>query len=396
MALNPTTPANRPATSSSTSPANALSANRAVLASRSAADDDGDGGFAAQLQRAEAPPERTADPDDATKARSSPGDKPGDKTEATATGDKPASAASAADSPAAPPTVDPNALQWMQQQLAAAGVATARPVASTAMSADLAKGIEALRKGALGGKDAKGVVTDPTTFASAATAGAAKAGAGKDVGAGSDAPAGLGQGLGAGNSATDTRDSLAALLPGADATVPVQAGAVGANPDAPLAANAQAAQSSAPAQATLAMPPQSPAFAPALGHQIEVWMRDGIQHAEVQLTPQELGPIRVQIAVDGTDTRVALHADVASTRDALQQALPQLSDALGQAGLTLTGGGVSDQSTSQSQGQFASGDDGSGRGGAREARGGADDGLGALAGTARPPSTPRGLVDAYA
>jgi flagellar hook-length control protein FliK len=128
-------------------------------------------------------------------------------------------------------------------------------------------------------------------------------------------------------------------------------------------------------------------------------MRDGIQHAEVQLTPQDLGPIRVQIAVDGTNTRVALQADVASTRDALQQALPQLSEALGQAGLSLSGGGVSDQSTSQSQGQFAFGQDGEGRGGSggstRGAEGGSD-GLGALAGSVRPPSTPRGLVDAYA
>jgi flagellar hook-length control protein FliK len=209
----------------------------------------------------------------------------------------------------------------------------------------------------------------------------------------------LGQGLGAGNSASDTRDSLAALLPGADASLPVQAGAVGANPGAPLDIGNQAAVS-APAQASLAMPLQSPAFAPALGQQIEVWMRDGIQHAEVQLTPQELGPIRVQIAVDGTATRVALHADAAETREALQQALPQLSEALGQAGLSLSGGGVSDQSTSQSRGQSASDEArGGGRGsasGTAAGSSGSDSGLGALAGSGRPPSAPRGLVDAYA
>jgi flagellar hook-length control protein FliK len=401
MAMNPTSVPTRPATASASSAASALSASRAAANARS--DPDDDGGFAAELQRAEAPPEKAPTRDPSPKASQDDAAKPGDKTDPADKDDKSVKAASHGDAAAAavPAAVDPTALQLLQQQMAAAGMTT-RSAASNAAPADLAKGIEALRKGALSAKDAKGLAVDTSALSStASTLGNAKAGLGKDASeTAGDALAGLGQGLGAGNSATDTRDSLAALLPGADAT-PVQAGAVGANPNAPLDAEAQAAQASTPAQATLTMPPQSAAFAPALGHQIEVWMRDGIQHAEVQLTPQELGPIRVQIAVDGTDTRVALHADVASTREALQQALPQLSDALGQAGLTLTGGGVSDQSTSQSQGQFSFGEGGgSGRDGAgsgsRGSPGGGDDGLGALAGGARPPSTPRGLVDAYA
>jgi flagellar hook-length control protein FliK len=183
----------------------------------------------------------------------------------------------------------------------------------------------------------------------------------------------------------------------------VQAGAIGANPGASLDAGQAAGQAAGtPAQATLPMSPQSPAFAPALGQQIEVWMRDGVQHAEVQLNPQDLGPIRVKISLEGASTRVEMHADVDTTRDALQQALPQLSDSLGQVGLALTGGGVSDQSASQQQAQsqaaFGADGQGGGRPGATRSQGGGDGGVDALAGAAaaRPAAQRRGLLDMYA
>jgi flagellar hook-length control protein FliK len=124
----------------------------------------------------------------------------------------------------------------------------------------------------------------------------------------------------------------------------------------------------------------------------------------VQLSPQELGPIRVKIELQGDATRVEMSADVQSTRDALQQALPQLSDSLGQVGLSLSGGGVSDQSASQSQGQFQASADGgsasgngSGRpGSTRGGFGGGDDGSAIGASAARPAAQRRGLLDMYA
>jgi flagellar hook-length control protein FliK len=154
----------------------------------------------------------------------------------------------------------------------------------------------------------------------------------------------------------------------------------------------------------LSMPPPSPTFGPALGQQIEMWMRNGVQHAEVQLSPQDLGPITVRIAVDGAQTRVEMTANVASTRDALQQALPQLSDSLGQVGLSLSGGSVSDQSAAQSQEQRKSpGDGGFGamaRAGALGSLGAGDDGDDGdalrLASAARQASQRRGLLDLYA
>jgi len=383
MALTPTP--THSAAASSKSAASALPGLRQPAKGRHARAEDDGADFATQLRSAqpaeEKAPEPTAKADDAAPQ---PQARPAQDSK-DATPDAPAAQSQQADA---------STLQWAQQQLAAAGAGKA----GAKDDAGLAKGIDALRKGALGGKGGKDAAADA---ALAATTGQdMKAALGKGAEAAAEPAAGLGQGYGAGNSATDTRDSLAALLPQADAALPVQAGAIGAHPGATLEANAAGQSPQAPAQATLSMPPQSPAFAPALGQQIEVWMRDGVQHAEVQLNPQDLGPIRVKIALDGANTRVEMHADVESTRDALQQALPQLSDSLGQVGLALTGGGVSDQSASQSQAQAAFGDGGNAgsRPGATRSTGGDEGGADALAGAtaARPVAQRRGLLDMYA
>ncbi len=203
--------------------------------------------------------------------------------------------------------------------------------------------------------------------------------------------------------ATDARDSLAALLPQPD-PVTVQAGAVGAAPNAVQDANQGVNQAPAPmpVHATLPMLPQAATFAPALGHQLDTWMKNGVQHAEVQLSPQELGPIRVRIEMDGAQTRVHMTADVASTRDALQQAMPQLSDQLGLAGLSLSGSSVSDQPSFQQSQAQANADGGFGNGGrssgATRETGGAGDlhADAAIASAARQHAQRRGLLDMYA
>jgi len=90
---------------------------------------------------------------------------------------------------------------------------------------------------------------------------------------------------------------------------------------------------------------------------------------------------------------------VQSTRDALQQAMPQLSEQLGQVGLSLSGGGVSDQPAfqqAQAQAQAHAQGGGNGRQGAGQGSGtGHGDDL-AVAASARRPIQPRGLLDTYA
>lgn len=162
------------------------------------------------------------------------------------------------------------------------------------------------------------------------------------------------------------------------------------------AANAAAASTAA----TLPMPPDHPAFPQALGVQLSTWLRDGVEHARLELHPQDLGPIDVRIAVSGGQTRVDLNADVAATRIALAQAIPQLAQVLGDVGLALSGSSVSAQTGQGDPG--ASGSDASSSG--RQADGRGRHGVGGVGGLGGPDgagaNTKRvhrqGLLDLYA
>lgn len=96
-------------------------------------------------------------------------------------------------------------------------------------------------------------------------------------------------------------------------------------------------------EARIPEPLDSPAFGPALGTQISLFARDGVQTARLQLNPAEMGPISVQIALDGHAARVDFQADRAATREVIEASLPALAGALQDAGLTLAGGGVFQQ-----------------------------------------------------
>jgi len=115
---------------------------------------------------------------------------------------------------------------------------------------------------------------------------------------------------------------------------------------------AAAALTAGPAPAPVAAAPQpvtvvvpaaldSAEFAQAFGVQVSVLARDGVEHAELQLNPAEMGPVSVQIVMDGTQARIDFGADAAGTRQAIEHSLPDLAAALREAGLTLSGGGVS-------------------------------------------------------
>ena len=94
-------------------------------------------------------------------------------------------------------------------------------------------------------------------------------------------------------------------------------------------------------QATLHAAIDEPGFGAALGTQVSVWVRDGVQEARLQLHPAELGPVTVQIALEGQAAHVDFTAAVAATRESIEQSLPALAAALRESGFTLAGGGVS-------------------------------------------------------
>jgi flagellar hook-length control protein FliK len=103
----------------------------------------------------------------------------------------------------------------------------------------------------------------------------------------------------------------------------------------PLATRADAA-----VEASLRAAPDEAGFAPAFGAQVSLWVKDGVQEARLQLHPAELGPVTVQIALDGQAAHIDFTAAVAATRESIEQSLPALAAALRESGFTLAGGGV--------------------------------------------------------
>ena len=138
---------------------------------------------------------------------------------------------------------------------------------------------------------------------------------------------------------TDHRSTQATSLPAAQAesgTPPALHVA-----SAPAPAHGATGAAAAPVQVGIPSAPGAPDFAAAIGLHISVLARDGVHKAELHLNPAEMGPVSVQIAVDGTQARIDFGADVAATRQAIEAGLPELASALRDAGLTLHGGGVS-------------------------------------------------------
>jgi flagellar hook-length control protein FliK len=146
----------------------------------------------------------------------------------------------------------------------------------------------------------------------------------------------------------------------------------------------------APYAAQIQAPVGSPDFAPGLSAQVSVMLRDGLQEARLQLNPAEMGPITVQIQIDGNTAQVTMTAEQAPTRNALEQAMPSLAGALREEGLTLTGGGVFEQPR-QAQGDGTPAPQAGTRGGGQ----GAGDGDTLPAAPARS-AAPRGIVDVFA
>lgn len=171
-----------------------------------------------------------------------------------------------------------------------------------------------------------------------------------------------------------------AVTPAAVATTPAAGG---------LAPATATLATEAAAQARIPHPPGHPQFASALGAQLTTFVRDGIEIARLQLHPAEMGPVTVQIRVEGQSAQVHLAAEHALTRQALDAAMPTLAGSLHEAGLTLTGGGVSEQPPGQ---RDAAARSGPGTAGPRGTEPGRDDASGELLAVPRR----RGVVDLVA
>jgi flagellar hook-length control protein FliK len=78
-------------------------------------------------------------------------------------------------------------------------------------------------------------------------------------------------------------------------------------------------------------------FGGALSERVQWLVKEGIQSAELTLHPQDMGPIRIDMSIDGTAASIDFAATQADTRAAIEQALPRLRDLLADQGLQLGG-----------------------------------------------------------
>jgi flagellar hook-length control protein FliK len=133
------------------------------------------------------------------------------------------------------------------------------------------------------------------------------------------------------------RPSLAEMapVPGANLSTSTPMQATG-NAPAPIFSSM-----AAPVPADMSTPVPSPQFADALGVQVSVLARAGIERAELQLNPASMGPLAVQITLDAGHAQVHFGSDSAQTRQIVEAGFPALAAALRDAGFTLSGGGVS-------------------------------------------------------
>lgn len=178
--------------------------------------------------------------------------------------------------------------------------------------------------------------------------------------------------------------------PSGSAPLPTTGGATAAASAQPSALTSPSTPSS-PAEIPFHARPDQAGFQGALGAQLSILARNGVTEARLHLNPAELGPVWVQISVNGQAARVDMAAEHMLTRQALEQSMPALASALRESGLTLTGGGVFEQPGRPGEQ--------SGQGGHPTGRRGAGIGAGAE-GEPEPVALPtpvaRGMVDLYA
>jgi flagellar hook-length control protein FliK len=167
---------------------------------------------------------------------------------------------------------------------------------------------------------------------------------------------------------------------------------------------AKTAEASATAQTSATLAPQvnSPEFPQALADRVGMWVHatgeDGTMSAELHLNPAEMGPVSVKISLDGQSAQVDFAAANLETRRAIESSLPMLSASLDEAGFSLGGSGVSDQTPQQQFNNQASGQPGGAPAWGGGTSGQASSGVEALDGRAAAAAQAgrRGGLDLYA
>lgn len=79
----------------------------------------------------------------------------------------------------------------------------------------------------------------------------------------------------------------------------------------------------------------TPEWQKSLGQQLAVFSRDGIQHAQLRLHPEDLGIVHINMRMNNERMQIHFIAESLQARDALENALPHLRQSLSESGIHL-------------------------------------------------------------
>jgi hypothetical protein len=115
----------------------------------------------------------------------------------------------------------------------------------------------------------------------------------------------------------------------------------GAGPGTSVAATSAAVHSSTPAQGrasprmTLTVPVSSPAWGDAFSDRMALALQNRQPVAELHLNPPNLGPVEIQVSMNGDQASLSFFSPHAPVREAIQSAMPRLTEALAESGVSL-------------------------------------------------------------
>ncbi|WP_188861654.1 flagellar hook-length control protein FliK [Marinobacterium nitratireducens] len=90
--------------------------------------------------------------------------------------------------------------------------------------------------------------------------------------------------------------------------------------------------------------PGTPAWGQTVGERLLMLSAGGVQMAEIQLDPPELGSLQVRLLVQHDQVSLSISSPHAQVRDALEQQMPRLREMLAEQGLNLDSSTVADDS----------------------------------------------------
>lgn len=154
--------------------------------------------------------------------------------------------------------------------------------------------------------------------------------------------------------ASATAESASTRNPASEGGTPPASAQTGANPAPATTVPASvpgvmwsappgASASAAPVAVIIATPVHSPYFAQDAAQQVTWLTTHGIEQARIQVTPADLGPIEIRIAVENGEAMINFAVTHPESAAAITDALPRLREMLAAGGITLGQTSVGDE-----------------------------------------------------